>query len=422
MSRDLAAAEAEIVAWLIDAGLTADDMGVVLEELAQRLRRAGLPLARLTLGSDLLHPVLDSRGFRWHHETGSTREEFSREAWAAHEEAWQRSPLFALLESRKKLLRRRLDGDYQKGEFPILDELKAQGFTDYIAFVVKFGPTVSFGEQVGVIGTFAADRPGGFTAAEAELLQRLMPAFGLAFKSIDSVHTTRVLMSTYLGDDPAERVLRGDIARGVAESVDVVLWYSQLAGFTQIADSVPRDGMMLRFSGYTGLMSLLNDYTDGLVTVIRDHGGEVLKFVGDGILAKFKHDGDAAACDVALDAAASALAEVDRITASRAAEGVPVTDVNLALHAGEVLYGNIGSRDRLDFTVIGPAVNEVMRIEAMCRTLDQRLIVSAAFARAAGPARERLVSLGRFALPGVRRPDELFTLDPEHAAAAPRAA
>jgi adenylate cyclase len=137
----------------------------------------------------------------------------------------------------------------------------------------------------------------------------------------------------------------------------------------------------------------------------------VLKFIGDGILAMFPLRDDHDPCARALDAGQAALAEVDRLVRERTVAGRPATDIHLALHIGEVLYGNIGSPDRLDFTVVGPAVNEVARIEALCRSLDQRVIVSAAFAAAAGPARARLVSLGRYALRGVRRPEELFTLD-----------
>ena len=137
----------------------------------------------------------------------------------------------------------------------------------------------------------------------------------------------------------------------------------------------------------------------------------MLKFVGDGILAMFPL-GEDSPCGRALDAAEAGLRHVDELNDRRRGEGLPWTDIHLALHVGEVLYGNIGSRERLDFTVVGPAVNEVARIEAMCRSLDQRVVTSSAFAGAAGEARARLVSLGRYALRGVRRPEELFTIDP----------
>ena len=215
------------------------------------------------------------------------------------------------------------------------------------------------------------------------------------------MHTGRSLLETYLGADPARRVLDGAIVRGKAEPVEAVLWYSDLQGFTRIADTAPRDQ----------LLGLLNEYADCLVSTIGAHQGEVLKFIGDGILAMFPL-GEASPCARALDAAEAALRHVDELNARRRGEGLPWTDIHLALHVGEVLYGNIGSRERLDFTVVGPAVNEVARIEAMCRSLDQRVVTSSAFAEAAGEAKGRLVSLGRYALRGVRRPEELFTVDP----------
>ena len=224
----------------------------------------------------------------------------------------------------------------------------------------------------------------------------------LAFKSIIAVETAGTLMATYLGEDAGRRVMSGAINRGVAETVRAVLWYSDLEGFTRIADNEPA----------AELIGLLNDYAEAVVGSVHAHGGQVLKFIGDGILAMFPLAEGAMPSGRALDAAAGAIAAAQRLSAERLTEGRPTTGMHVALHTGDVLYGNIGSRDRLDFTVVGPAVNEVARIEALCRSLEQQVIVSSAFARDAGPARNRLVSLGRYALKGVRRPEELFTLDP----------
>lgn len=179
-----------------------------------------------------------------------------------------------------------------------------------------------------------------------------------------------------------------------------VLWFSDLTGFTRIADALPRDA----------LLDLLNAYTDCLVGVVHDHGGEVLKFMGDGILAVFD-DAPGDACSRALDAAEAATAAIATLNRERSAAGLPVTGFTLALHEGEVLSGNVGSRERLDFTVVGPAVNEVSRIQALSRSLDQPILISAAFAAGCGDQRARLVSVGRYALRGVGRPQELFTID-----------
>jgi adenylate cyclase len=207
-------------------------------------------------------------------------------------------------------------------------------------------------------------------------------------------------VTTYLGRDAAERILRGEIERGQVKTVRKVLWFSDLTGFTKIADTLPREQ----------LLDLLNAYTDSLVGVVHDHGGEVLKFMGDGVLAVFSGAQDHA-CQRALDAAESARSAVAQLNQERLAAGLPVTNFTLALHEGEVLSGNVGSQERLDFTVVGPAVNEVSRIQAMSRSLDQPILVSANFALACGDQHERLVSLGRYALRGVGRPQELFTLE-----------
>ena len=218
--------------------------------------------------------------------------------------------------------------------------------------------------------------------------------------------TARTLATTYLGRDAAERILRGEIDRGQVNTMHKVLWFSDLTGFTRIADTLPREQ----------LLHLLNAYADCLVGVVHDHDGKALKFMGDGILAVF--DGaEGNACGRALDAAEAARSAMARLNRERSAVGLPVTGFTLALHQGEVLYGNIGSRERLDFTVIGPAVNELSRIQAMSRSLDQPVLVSASFAAVCGDQQKRLVSVGRYALRGVERPQELFTLD--HCAAGP---
>jgi adenylate cyclase len=300
-------------------------------------------------------------------------------------------------------MRRRLARGEGTNEFPLLAELAAQGGTDYWSRIVRFGERVSLGETRGVATSWATREPGGFGERDLALIDATLAAFGLAFKATMTVDTARTLVSTYLGRDAAERILRGEIDRGQVKTVPTVLWFSDLTGFTRIADILPREQ----------LLDLLNAYADCLVGVVHDHGGQVLKFMGDGILAVFGGE-RGQACRRALDATEAAQASMARLNRERSAAGLPVTGFTLALHEGEVLYGNVGSQDRLDFTVIGPAVNEVSRIQAMSRSLDQPILVSAGFAAACGEQRARLVSLGRYALRGVGRPQELFTLDPAY--------
>jgi adenylate cyclase len=213
------------------------------------------------------------------------------------------------------------------------------------------------------------------------------------------------VIGTYLGMDAAQRVLGGAIERGSGETIRAALWSCDLQGFTKLADTMPRGD----------LLSLLHDYFECMVTTIDEHEGHVLKFLGDGLLAIFNRGDDVQSCCAALEAAEEVMARVAETTARRQAEELATTRFYIALHLGDVLYGNIGAPNRLDFTVVGAAVNEVSRIEAMCRALDQELIASAAFAEATKGASDRLASLGRYVLRGVRRPQELFTLVPPDA-------
>jgi adenylate cyclase len=174
-----------------------------------------------------------------------------------------------------------------------------------------------------------------------------------------------------------------------------------LQGFTRITDAAPEQ-----------VISLLNDYSDVIVSAIHDHGGDVLKLIGDGTLAIFTAEDRMHACNAALSAAIAARQGVAELKKRRTAEDKPVTDVYLGLHVGKVFYGNVGSRERLDFTVLGLAVNEASRIAAMCRSVDQPVLISAAFADV-GDIKRRLVSVGRYALRGVSHPQELFTIDPD---------
>ena len=402
--RSLSEVEAEITRWLVRVGLEAADEAEVLDGLCARLvaggsaavarghrRRAAAPAAR--------RARLPLAAWPGHRQGGlfARRQRLPRRRGVAEEPVLRPGP-----RARRRRAQAPAGRVYRRGEFPLLDRFQAEGSTDYLALAVSYSGRLQFGELQGLLCSFQTDRPGGFDDAEIELLRRLATVLALAIKSIIAVETAGTLMATYLGEDAGRRVMAGAINRGVAETVRAVLWYSDLEGFTRIADHEPAPE----------LIGLLNDYAEAVVGSVHAHGGQVLKFIGDGILAMFPLADGVMPCGRALDAAAGAIAAAHRLSAERVAAGRPATGMHVALHVGDVLYGNIGSRDRLDFTVVGPAVNEVARIETLCRSLEQQVIVSSAFAQDAGPARDRLVSLGRYALKGVRRPEELFTLDP----------
>ena len=204
-------------------------------------------------------------------------------------------------------------------------------------------------------------RPAGFEEGQVEALCRLIPALALAVKCASLARIAGTLVETYLGRDAGRRVLSGRIARGVAEQIGAVLWFSDLRGFTRITDTAAPEQVI----------PLLNDYAEAIISAIHEAGGDVLKLIGDGTLAIFKAEEPAEACRCALEAEALARQRVAALNARRAASGLPLTQAYLGLHIGEVFYGNIGSQERLDFTVVGPAVNEASRIAAMCRSAER---------------------------------------------------
>jgi len=401
----------ELSAWLTQAGLAGAPETDIFSAFCDRCVAAGIPLGRAHMAIDTLHPVHEGRLFRWGygpnespvHEYGRTSLErldasgsVSLDVQAA--EVWRRSPFNNLLQTSASLLRRRLNTD-TKDEFSMLPDWFAAGMTDYVAIITRFAAEGVIGEMDAVYSSWGTRAPDGFNNGQIATLEHIVPYLGLAIKSVSLVRMTRTLMETYLGRDAGQRVLSGRIVRGVAERIDAVVWFSDLRGFTRITDTTPEQ-----------MIPLLNDYSDVIVSAIHEHGGDVLKLIGDGILAIFTAESRMQACNAALAAAIAARKGVAELKERRAAEDKPVTDVYLGLHVGEVFYGNVGSRERLDFTVLGPAVNETSRIAAMCRSIDQPVLMSAAFANV-GDIKRRLVSVGRYALRGVAHPQELFTFD-----------
>jgi adenylate cyclase len=315
---------------------------------------------------------------------------------------WQRSAFQYLLTTGTELVRRRI-GLGDPTDFSQLEALKADGHTDYVAMVHRLAPDGSIGVMDCVYSSWVTRRPEGFSDDDLLALRRLVPALALAIKCGALAQIASTLVEVYLGRDAGLRVLSGRISRGVADRISAVLWFSDLHGYTAMADSASPDQ----------IIPFLNDYAELVIAAIHEAGGDVLKLIGDGTLAIFNAEDPGDACRSALRAAQTLRRNLMALNQRRAAENRPVTSVYLGLHIGEVFYGTIGSDARLDFTVVGPAVNEVSRIASMCRQVDRSVLLSDTFA-AATPAAERadLVSVGRYALRGVSRAQELFTLDP----------
>ncbi len=398
--------EAEIVAlstWITEAGLKGRAETALLEGFVERAIARGLPLTRIILLMDTLHPIHEGRAYRWDRDKAKAEViEYGSSSEGDAAQRWRSSPFFRMLERGEASLRRRINAE-SEAEFPSLAELRAAGLTDYVAMIRRFAADGVIGEMDCFYASWMTDRPEGFADGDIEALERLTPFLGLAIKSASLGRIAETLVETYLGRDAGRRVLQGRIARGVADRIKTVLWFSDLRNYTRISDNADPEQ----------IIPLLNDYADAVVTAVHRHSGDVLKLIGDGVLAIFPAEDRARACAAALDAAQEAREAVSALNGRRLAEGLPSTDMYLGLHLGVVFYGNIGSMERLDFTVVGPAVNEVARIAAMCRSVDQPVLISSAFADSVAGDRRRFASVGRYALRGVGKPQELFTLDAE---------
>jgi len=394
-----------IAGWVVRRGLAGVAEEDLLREFCEKCRAAGLPLSRGLALIDTLHPVHEGRVFRWRDDesTDAPMVEYGPSDQGEGAVTWQSSPFFHLLQTGEEELRRRI-GFGDAIDFPVIQEMKDAGHTDYLVFVHRFAGDNAIGEMDCVYSSWVTRHPEGFSDAGLAALRRLVPPLALAIKAAALARVADTLVRVYLGRDAGRRVLEGRIRRGVADRIEAALWFSDLRSYTAITDTAQP----------SEIIPLLNDYAEAVITAIHEAGGDVLKLIGDGTLAVFRADGPAEACRRALQAEQNLRTRMRELNERRQAEERPVTAAYVGLHIGEVFYGNIGSVDRLDFTVVGPAVNETSRIASMCRSVDRPLLVSSAFADALPAAeRARLVSVGRFALRGVGRAQDLFTVDPE---------
>ena len=400
----------ELYRWVVGEGIRGAGADTLFEGLCQRLVIAGLPLWRAFAGMPTLHPQWGGYSYTWRRDLNAIEPgQFGR--GDEYDQILLNSPFGYLIRQMEnsvetgdpwRHLRRRLVGSEAQLDFPVLKELAAAGASDYFAEVVRFGGEGDPSYGTGIGYSFATDRPDGFSDDELLMLQAVLPAMSLAMMTHAGHTIASGLLRAYLGGDAGGRVHSGSVERGSVETVRAVVWYADVRGFTAIADTTP--GLMV--------IELLDAIFETLTASLRPRGGQVLKFLGDGMLAIFPFV-DATrdeTCCQALDAAAEAMQGLDRLNAVRREAGQPVAAVDLALHVGEVLYGNVGAVDRLDFTVIGPTVNEVARIETLCEPLGREVLISAELAAVVGNHR-RLEPLGYHTLRGVREPREIYGLE-----------
>jgi adenylate cyclase len=377
---------AAIVDWLVDGARTATAREDVLAGVCERLVACGLPLHRVAIFGRTLHPDFMGQRLLWRlGEVTVTDADYAM----LESETFRRSPV-RIVFTKARPIRLRIEAPDCPDTYPIVAELRAEGVSDYLIQPLPF----TNGEVDAI--SWTTTRRGGFTDADLAALE----AVRLPLARIDEIYALRRtatnLLDTYVGRHAGWRILQGRIRRGDIERIEAVIMLADLRDFTNLSNRLPGDQVI----------GLLNSYFDCLVPPIARHGGEILKFIGDGLLAIFAVAGDpAAACEAALAAADEARAGIASRNAERREAGEPVLRQRMALHLGDVLYGNIGSAGRLDFTAIGPAVNLTARLEALARDLRRDLVVSAQFAR---HSRAALASLGAFRLRGFRAPQQVF--------------
>ncbi len=393
--------------WAVREGLRGADAYHLFDGYCQRLVIDGVPLWRAHAAMETLHPQWNGYGYTWRRDLNAIEPENYPHS-DANQRLWLTSPFYALMQRAyagedTPFLRRRIETGPGERDFPILDELHTLGGTDYFAQLFVYGENGDRSQGSGIVYSFATDREGGFSDDDTTLVQATLPALSLAMKAHAGHIIASGLLATYLGEDAGRRVHAGSIMRGSVDNLRAVIWYADIRGFTAVSDMAP--GPLV--------VELLNDVFEVLTASLRERGGQVLKFIGDAMLAIFPFQGADRldTCRRALDAAVEAMRDIDALNGARATRGAPVASVDLALHLGDVLYGNVGATDRLDFTVIGPAINEVARIEALCEPLGCAALASAEFVAEIEAPDPRLKSLGLHALRGVREPKEVFAID-----------
>lgn len=380
------------VYWLLSEGRLLPDQAERLGGLCERLLAAGAPLWRVRVSFRMLHPQIFARGVTWLRGRGRPEIQMVGHHIPGSDD-YIGSPIQALHRTGKPV-RRRLDRLDPEHDHHVLRSIAAEGGTDYVAL-----PLVFSDGQINAL-TVATDRPGGFADSDIRKFRALAMVLAPAVESHAQRYVVRSILDTYLGHRSGERVLKGLVKRGDGETIDAALWFGDLRDFTLLTESLPTERVL----------DMLNTYFETVAAAVTARGGEVLRFIGDAMLIVFPTEGlgsEKAACTAAFDSARDALSGLATVNSRRRKAGEPEIRFGVGLHVGRVIYGNVGAPDRLDFTVMGAAVNRTARIEGLTRTLGQDVLMSADFVRNIDvPVR----SLGAHAMKGIKEPQEVFAL------------
>lgn len=392
--------------WLMTQGLREASITDLVQNAGRRLVAGGIPIYRLSVGGMVLHPVFGALDVIWDADSDQVRNELMPRELTTSEE-FQNAPFFHMATNRIPFMHQPLYESPAEREYPIYNRLRANGVTDYFAFFQSYGRT----EEVkwadlppgleGVLGSFSTRRIGGFAELEIEYLKALSLPLSLSVKSTTTYDLANALLDAYLGRYSGGHVLDGLIERGDGRLIDCVIWFCDLRDSTSMADEMPLDAYL----------ETLDEYFDCTAGAVIDHGGEVLKFIGDAVMAIFPVEDQTRPrvdmCRAAVNAAREAMSRAERCNTGRADKGLLPIRFGISLHVGEVMYGNVGTRRRLDFTVVGPAVNEASRLEGLCKALGKPVTISTEFKDVFHGG---LVSLGTHEVAGKKDGMEVFTM------------
>jgi adenylate cyclase len=387
---------ADIATWLLKSAAREAEMLLLFESFLWRLIAAGIPLDRASLHIGTLHPQLLGFAWNWRREDATCYEVKVLQS-TSETDSFKLNPLARIFTTGEPL-RRNPQNPEAQAEFPMMAELAGAGLTDYIA--LPFSSGTGYRHAM----TLATSNPGGFPHAAGPDVRNVLDLFALHVERHIAQRIAENAVNAYLGDVAGRKVLSGSIKRGNGEAIHAVIWVSDLRGFTTLSDHLSGADMIV----------LLNAYFETLAGAVLAHGGEVLKFMGDGLLAVFPigmETGIQAAARAALAAAQLAMRNLDALNGGAlpqlaGIDGWHPLRTGIALHEGEVFFGNIGAPERLDFTVIGPAVNEASRVEALQKKLGRSILITEAVAQHLDHA---LDHLGEHELRGVSLPVAVYS-------------
>ncbi|WP_440637616.1 adenylate/guanylate cyclase domain-containing protein [Bradyrhizobium sp. PUT101] len=378
-----------VIDWLTNGTRDERFIDDIFAQMCIRLQQAGIPVKRATLHVLINHPQWLGARMMW--SDGMREAEIALVDYEVRERPEYIGSAAHEIHDGATELRERLEQDPSLGrKHALYDEMRAKGLTDYVAWPLYH----TLGKRH--IVTFATDRPGGFDDAHIAGLKKLLPVLALVSEIRIKNRLARTLLETYVGSHAGELILAGATRRGTGTTVRAAIMICDLRDFTKISDNWPRDDVI----------DLLNDYFDAMSEPIARHGGEILKFIGDGLLAIFPLSAPDA-CANLLHAVAEARQAMVALNERNSGTGRAPLNYGIGVHVGDVMYGNIGSTSRLDFTVIGPAVNMASRLEALTKTIGKKVLLSRAFAELV-EKQFALEHVGQHAVRGFNEPIDLF--------------